>query len=106
MKSKSAVEIILYTKPGCHLCEGLAQKLAAVQEQAVELNFTITFRDITTRDDWFQRYQYEIQVVFLAPKPLTDVDEPVASGAIALPRLSPRSSVDRVEQWLRRHCPS
>ncbi|MGD1938805.1 MAG: glutaredoxin family protein [Cyanophyceae cyanobacterium] len=100
------MEIILYTKPGCHLCEGLASKLSAVQEQAGGLGFSVVLRDITTRDDWFQQYQYEIPVAFLSSKSLANDDEPVASGAIPLPRLSPRSSVDRVEQWLRRYWPS
>ncbi|MEM9772746.1 MAG: glutaredoxin family protein, partial [Cyanobacteria bacterium P01_D01_bin.73] len=81
-------------------------KLTAVQGQSSDLAFSIVRRDITTRDDWFQRYQYEIPVVFLSAVALTDDDDPVASGAIALPRLSPRSPVDRVEQWLRRHWPS
>ena len=102
------VQIILYSKPGCHLCEGLAQKLTTVQEQGSDLNFVVAQRDITTRDEWFQRYQYEIPVVFLAATALTDDQDPAdpSSGAIALPRLSPRTSVDRVEKWLRAHWPT
>ncbi|MEM9246913.1 MAG: glutaredoxin family protein [Cyanobacteria bacterium P01_F01_bin.153] len=88
------------------MCEGLASKLATVQGQADGLDFSVVLRDITTRDDWFQAYQYEIPVVFLSPKSLADDDDPAAVGAISLPRLSPRSSVERVEQWLRRHWPS
>lgn len=102
------MQVILYSKPGCHLCEGLADKLAAVQDQTTDLAFTVVTRDITTRDGWFQRYQYEIPVVFLTAIPLTDDDDPAAPGsnAIALPRLSPRSSVARVEKWLRDHWPA
>ena len=44
------MKLILYSKPGCHLCEGLQEKLAGVRAVAIELEI----RDITTRDDWFQ----------------------------------------------------
>lgn len=81
------MKFVLYSKPGCHLCEGLEEKLAAASHLAFELEV----RDITQRDDWFQRYQYEIPV-------LCQVQE---SGAeIPLPRLSPRAPQARVEQWI------
>lgn len=102
------VQIIVYSKADCHLCEGLIEKLKAVQTQAADLEFTIATRDITTREDWFQRYQYEIPVTFLATVPLEDSDDPAnpATGAITLPRLSPRSSVARAEKWLRGYWPA
>ncbi|MFM5983090.1 MAG: glutaredoxin family protein, partial [Sphaerospermopsis kisseleviana] len=37
--------IILYSKPGCHLCEGLQEKL----EQITSISFNLEIRDITTR---------------------------------------------------------
>lgn len=81
------MKFVLYSKPGCHLCEGLEEKLAA----ASHLVFELEVRDITQRDDWFQRYRYEIPV-------LCQVQE---SGAeIPLPRLSPRAPQARVEQWI------
>jgi hypothetical protein len=43
------------------LCEGLHEKLAQIQS----LDFDLDVRDITTRDDWFQAYQYEIPVLVL-----------------------------------------
>jgi len=81
---------VLYSKPGCHLCEGLEEKLVA----AAHLPFALEVRDITTRDDWFQRYQYEIPVLCQV--------QATASGPqeIPLPRLSPRASQARVEQLI------
>ncbi len=76
----------LYSKPGCHLCEGLEEKLRALQTAPHNLPFTLEICDITTKDAWFSAYQYEIPV-------LTHNDQP-------LPRLSPRASLDQVAQQL------
>jgi len=84
------MQLILYSKPGCHLCEGLLEKLAAI----ADLQFDLEVRDITTREDWFEAYQYEIPVLCWV--------SPV--GAQELPRLSPRASVARLEQLLVTHC--
>jgi glutaredoxin len=81
------MKLILYSKPGCHLCEGLQEKLEQINSIALELEI----RDITTRDDWFQAYQYEVPVLFLANGHYTPV-----------PRPSPRASVKQLEQLLRR----
>ena len=68
--------LILYSKPGCHLCEGLQEKL----EQIQQLNFQLEVRDITQRDDWFQAYQYEVPVLCChkggkeTPLPATDIN--------------------------------
>jgi hypothetical protein len=84
------MKFVLYSKPGCHLCEGLYEKLVA----ASHLPFELEVRDITTRDDWFQRYQYEIPVLCqIRPSPAGEAEIP-------LPRLSPRASQSRVEQWI------
>uniref|UniRef100_A0A832H2J2 Glutaredoxin family protein n=1 Tax=Oscillatoriales cyanobacterium SpSt-402 TaxID=2282168 RepID=A0A832H2J2_9CYAN len=85
------MRLILYSKPGCHLCEGLQEKL----EQISRLKFELEIRDITTRDDWFQHYQYEIPVLFLAPSSSSP-------DLILLPRFSPRASVQQVEQMLQK----
>jgi glutaredoxin len=53
------MQLILYSKPGCHLCEGLQEKL----EQIQGLSFELEVRDITSREDWFQAYQYEVPVL-------------------------------------------
>lgn len=59
------VHLILYSKPGCHLCEGLQAKLEQIQAFAIALEI----RDITTRQDWFQTYEYEIPVLYLVHSP-------------------------------------
>ena len=81
------MQLILYSKPGCHLCEGLQEKL----EQIKNLSFELEVRDITTRDDWFAAYQYEIPVLHLL---MSDGKEKL------IPRPSPRLSVERLEKML------
>ena len=83
------MQLILYSKPGCHLCEGLQEKL----EQVNNPEFELEIRDITTRDDWFSRYQYSIPVLC---QQLPDGEHP-------LPRLSPRATVAKLEQMLQKN---
>lgn len=82
------MRLILYSKPGCHLCEGLQEKL----EQIQNLSFELEIRDITTRADWFGAYQYEVPVLYLV-KPGDEEEQ-------ALPRPSPRASIQQLEQML------
>lgn len=105
-------KLILYSKPGCHLCEGLQEKL----EQIDTLDFELEIRDITTRDDWFQAYQYEIPVMVLEERRAKNEDrinpeqatvetknsifDLQSSFFTPLPRLSPRATVQQVEQML------
>ncbi|MEB3224217.1 MAG: glutaredoxin family protein [Synechococcus sp.] len=79
-------QIIFYSKPGCHLCEGLEEKLA----QVAKVQFQLEMRDITTNPDWFARYQYEIPVLCV----LEDGQEK------ELPRFSPRMAVAKLEEKL------
>ncbi|HAO10173.1 MAG TPA: thioredoxin family protein, partial [Planktothrix sp. UBA8407] len=59
------ITLILYSKPGCHLCEGLQEKLEKIQTSPQKSGeFQLEIRDITTREDWFQAYQYSIPVLF------------------------------------------
>ncbi|BAZ46186.1 glutaredoxin 2 [Chondrocystis sp. NIES-4102] len=83
------MQLILYSKPGCHLCEGLQEKLAEVSN----IDFELEVRDITTRDDWFAVYQYEIPVLC----------QKLPEGEKPLPRLSPRASVAKLEQMLQKN---
>jgi hypothetical protein len=86
----SIMRLILYSKPGCHLCEGLQEKLQQVQIDVIDLEV----RDITTRDDWFQAYQYEIPVLCAVQTEGTTIT------LVPLPRLSPRASVRQLEKLL------
>ena len=83
------MNLILYSKIGCHLCEGLQEKL----EQIVELDIQLEIREITTNPDWFDRYQYEIPVLYLS----VDRTEKL------IPRFSPRASVGNVQQILQQY---
>jgi len=88
--SPPPLPLILYSKPGCHLCEALAEKLAQVS------NFTIDLetRDITTRADWLAAWEYEIPVLCWRS----------SQGEKILPRLSPRGSAQQLERLLATHC--
>lgn len=92
------MRLILYSKPGCHLCEGLLEKL----EQIQSLSFDLEVRDITTQADWFQQYQYEIPVLFFQNEAAAEngVSEPPLRP---LPRPSPRATVQQLAQMLQKY---
>jgi hypothetical protein len=79
--------LILYSKPGCHLCEGLQEKLAQIT-----LSIPLEIRDITTQADWFAAYQYEIPVLTLQ----SDSD----GSEHPIPRPSPRLSILQLQRHL------
>ena len=83
------MHLILYSKVGCHLCEGLQEKLAQMEE----LDLQLEIREITTDPDWFDRYQYEIPVLYLQ----------VDGVEKLIPRFSPRASVPHVQQLLQQY---
>lgn len=85
------IQLILYSKPGCHLCEGLQEKLEQIQEPSLQLEI----RDITTHEAWFQAYQYEVPVLY---EILADATEK------QLPRPSPRLSVPQLQKFLEKSC--
>lgn len=87
-------QLILYSKPGCHLCEGLQEKL----EQITRLDFALEIRDITTREDWFNAYQYEIPVLMRRMEGEKEELQPI-------PRPSPRLNVTQLEQLLQKYFP-
>ncbi|NLQ05046.1 glutaredoxin family protein [Cylindrospermopsis raciborskii] len=96
------MQIILYGKPGCHLCEGLIEKLEQITHDTnksssnkdTNISFTLEVRDITTHEDWFAAYQYEIPVLFLwDPSRETE-------SLQSVPRPSPRGSVQQLENLL------
>lgn len=89
------MKVVLYSKPGCHLCEGLQEKLIQIPDVELEI------RNILSREDWFQTYQYEIPV-------LCQVKQAGQSGEggsieVPLPRLSPRASLRQLEQMLQKY---
>jgi len=89
------MDLILYEKPECHLCEGLLEKLEAIAAARDGVTIAaIERRDITTRDDWFERYRYEIPV--LLHRDRDRVEQPI-------PRPSPRLTVAELEKWLQKY---
>ena len=78
--------LILYTKPGCHLCEGLQEKLETITAFEIELEL----RDITKNEHWFNLYQYEVPVLFYKDK----------EQEIPIKRPSPRASIKQLEKLL------
>ena len=86
------MRLVLYSKPGCHLCEGLQEKLDQVQSLTIELEV----RNILTCEDWWQAYQYDIPVLCK----VEDNSDASAMIETRLPRLSPRASVERLTQML------
>ncbi len=94
------MRLILYSKPGCHLCEGLQEKL----EQIDSLKFQLEVRDITERNDWFQAYQYEVPVLFkVQPRGRNSAGDAAFSAEEQLPRPSPRCTAAQLEQMLQKY---
>ena len=85
-------KLIFYTKPGCHLCEGLEEKLAQLG-----LPIDLEMRDITKNPAWFAEYQYEIPVLC---RLIHHPETPELTKEQPLPRLSPRAPVRQLEQML------
>ncbi|MEL4897121.1 glutaredoxin family protein [Crocosphaera sp. Alani8] len=83
------MRLLLYSKPGCHLCEGLEGKLKQIENP----QFDLEIRNITTCEEWFNAYQYEIPVLRLE----------LPQGEKTIPRFSPRISVDRLAQQLEKY---
>ena len=87
------MKIILYSKPGCHLCEGLQEKLETITQAPDLGSLDLEVRDITTREDWFAAYQYEIPVLCVQKD----------DNLQTIPRPSPRTSVVQLEKTLRKY---
>ncbi len=87
------MRLILYSKPGCHLCEGLQEKLEQIIETRNSASLQLEIRDITSCEDWLQAYQYEVPVLF--------VD--AMGRELLLPRPSPRATLKQLEQMLEKY---
>ncbi len=100
------MRLILYSKPGCHLCEGLQEKLEIIVQTGAFPSLQLEILDITTREDWFNTYQYEVPVLYLAPDyaGAKDTEEDkVTEGKQLLPRPSPRATVQQLQQMLQKY---
>ena len=54
------MELVLYSRLGCHLCERMEQELA---ELAAELRFTLRVEDVDRREDWRAAYGNDVPVL-------------------------------------------
>ncbi len=54
--------IVVYSKPGCHLCEEAMESLREIQS---EVNFDLEERDISDNERWLHAYFDRIPVVTL-----------------------------------------
>lgn len=96
----SKMRLILYSKPGCHLCEGLQEKLEDIQaDPESSCRFDLEIRDITTNEQWWQAYQYEVPVLCR----VMDTDTVAETSETPIPRPSPRLSVEQLEQMLQKY---
>ena len=53
-------EVVLYGRPGCHLCDEARELLLEIRERHP---FTLVERDIESDDDLFRRYLERIPVI-------------------------------------------
>jgi hypothetical protein len=80
------MELILYTRQGCCLCEGLEQKL-----RALEPALALTVVDIDNNAVLQRQYGLEVPVLAVAQK---------GAKPRLLPRVSPRLSGEGLGRWL------
>ncbi len=92
------MRLILYSKSGCHLCEGLQEKLEQIVETRNFASLQLEIRDIMTRDEWFAAYEYEVPVLYVTNR--RDAEE---AEEEMIPRPSPRATVSQLEKMLRKY---
>nr|XP_010943119.2 uncharacterized protein LOC105060928 isoform X2 [Elaeis guineensis] len=66
--------LVLYTKPGCCLCDGLKEKLDAAIYLDGPSSIHLQVRDITANPEWEKLYQYEIPVLAKIRPDGTEID--------------------------------
>ena len=72
--------LILYTKPGCHLCEQVEAHLLTLQS---EFRFEWERRDITLDPALYERYRHAIPVVAIDGREVLRMDAaPIDSDAL------------------------
>ena len=81
--------VIVYSRPGCHLCDDARDVLVQAQER---LGFTLRERDIEQDDRLLAAYLERIPVVTIDGAEVFDffVDEARLERALATPRISER----------------
>ena len=88
-----SMQLTLFSRQGCCLCEGLQQRLQALDLSRFEPPLSLEVVDIDAEGiepGLRARYDLEVPVLALHGKPL--------------PRVSPRLSGEGLFNWLQRHC--
>jgi hypothetical protein len=78
--------LVLITREGCCLCEGLEEKLSA-------LTLAYERRDVDRDPQLLARFDLEVPVLLRAD----------ATGEEVLPRVSPRLTLPQLQRWLQSH---
>jgi hypothetical protein len=81
-------ELLLYTRQGCCLCEGLAEKLRALQPPP-----RLQLIDVDSDPDLQRRFGLEV--------PLLARNLPAGAGERLLPRVPPRLAGEQLQRWLK-----
>jgi len=114
-------QIIVYTKPGCCLCDGLIAKLETVLASAHARtpstrtsfvwdslrDFSVTLRDVSVDDTWASLYAGSVPRVFVLDRMSTHATDVASmvnetdherdeSAAREFPRPTPKTSVERI----------
>jgi len=87
-------KLVLYSKPGCCLCDALKEKMQLAFMLGGDHDLSeveLEVRDITTNEAWEKAYQYEIPV--LTRLRADDSEE-------TIPRFSPRLTVEQLQKKL------
>jgi hypothetical protein len=85
-------QLVLYTRSGCCLCEGLEEKLRALQPP-------VPFDSVDVDTDRGLQARYGLRVPVLALRSATAGDPPPTD----LPAVPPRLSGQGLRRWLDRH---
>jgi hypothetical protein len=88
-------ELLLFTRAGCCLCEGLEERLKALEPPP-----PFTAVDVDGDPALQARWGLEVPVLALPAGPGAAPTDP---GVRPLPRVPPRLAGERLGQWLERH---
>ncbi len=91
-------KLILFSREGCCLCEGLEERLKNLSLDYLNPPLTLLIRDIDGKDvSTLERDLYSLQVPVL----LLELENPFRK--LELPRVSPRLSEEGLFNWLQKN---
>ena len=95
-----AFSLVLYTRKGCCLCEGLEKKLRELKLNKLTPQLSLRVVDIDhqlTPADVRERYNLEVPVMCIG-------QSDSLNKLIPLPRVSPRLNGEGLLKWLQKTC--